>query len=250
MSYFRDIWDAADPDEPPSYFKAAAKQFGIPLPPDVDPSMPPSLFRDAARALGWVDPPDLYQPLPWYGVHLPVSSDWLTPVAQTNVSLSPNEPMLGDPTDEQVAQASPATGGTSQAKQPSEDDVRLLARTIYAEAAGQYKVPGAMEGVGSALRNRIGARGFPKTLSDVVLQPGQDGRPQFRGVNSTLWNEAADPSKMNPVARRAYDRAVEVARGVLDGSISDPTHGAKYFSSGPHKPGGVFIGPFRFREHL
>lgn len=47
--------------------------------------------------------------------------------------------------------------------QPSEDDVKALARMIFGEGAGLYRVPGAMEGIGWVARNRVGAPDHPDT---------------------------------------------------------------------------------------
>ena len=112
-----------------------------------------------------------------------------------------------------------------------EDDVRLLARLIYAEGGEDYRLPDALEGIGWTVRNRIGAPGFPRSLAGVVFQQGRNGTFQYTGVSSRQWARAEDPSSLKGAERDAYSRALDVATGILDGSIADPTGGATYFHS-------------------
>ena len=122
-----------------------------------------------------------------------------------------------------LAQATSASGGA-----PREDDVRLLARLIFAEGADHHHRTGAMEGIGWAVANRVGAIGYPKTLEGVIHQPGQ-----FDGPKNDLWAKAADPSMLNGPNRIAYEKARAVAEGVLERRIPDPTKGAQFFFSSP-----------------
>jgi spore germination cell wall hydrolase CwlJ-like protein len=112
---------------------------------------------------------------------------------------------------------------------PREDDVKLLARLIFAEAASNYWHPSAMAGVGWTVKNRVGAPGFPDTLEGVIYKPKQFA------VGTRLWDAAANPASLTGPDARAYNRALETARGVLQGEIADPTKGARFFFSG--KPG-------------
>ena len=109
---------------------------------------------------------------------------------------------------------------------------KLLARLIYAEAAGEHSVPDAMEAVAWTVRNRVESPLFPGTFEEVILQKiGQ--KNQFRSIGGKLWKEAGNPAVLRGPSLRAYNRALAVARGVLTGTIPDPTRGALYFHSGP-----------------
>lgn len=119
---------------------------------------------------------------------------------------------------------------------PSDDDVNALARMIFGEGAGLYRVPGAMEGIGWVARNRVGAPGHPKTLQSVITQPHQFQAVRTDGQRGNdEWQRSVDPSQLTGPDVPAYQRAQEVARGILSGDIPDPTGGAMFFGS-HHKP--------------
>jgi spore germination cell wall hydrolase CwlJ-like protein len=120
-----------------------------------------------------------------------------------------------------LAQAVPPSGPA-----PNEGDVKLLARLIFAEGADHHDTEGAMEGLGWAVVNRVGAPGFPKTLDGVIHQPGQ-----FHATRNALWAAAADPTSLRGPNKTAYEKARTVAEGVLNRTISDPTKGAQFFFS-------------------
>jgi spore germination cell wall hydrolase CwlJ-like protein len=233
MMFLRKMLDLPEPDEPQGLAAGVARDFGIPIPQNA-PSGDGSLFADAARTLGLMPPPSLYtrdfQPYPGSlgGVSL------LALVGSSGAPFERTDQHDYDPGDlltEAQQPAAPTTEG-AQGTDPSEEDVRLLARLIFAEAADHWDVPGAMEGVGWIARNRIGAPGFRKTLPDVILKPGG-----FDGPKNPQWEKAGDPSKLTAKEARAYQRALEVARGVLSGDIPDPTGGATFFySRKPNEP--------------
>jgi spore germination cell wall hydrolase CwlJ-like protein len=139
--------------------------------------------------------------------------------------------------------AGPSSGSTEP---PDPDDVDVLARMIFGEGADHYDVPGAMEGIGWVARNRIGARGFPDTLTGVINQTDTRGIPQFSAVGNAIWNgnkpwtQAGNPSTLQGSDIAAYKRAHDVAQGILSGQIADPTGGATYYytSNDGQPPGG------------
>jgi spore germination cell wall hydrolase CwlJ-like protein len=141
------------------------------------------------------------------------------------------------PVTDQVSE--PAAG---DAPQLSDDDVNALGRLIFAEGADHDQVPEAMEGIGWAVRNRVGKAAFPGTLQGVITQTDKNGVRQFDGFGNKLWNQAADPSTLEPANAAAYQHAQEVARGILSGQIPDPTGGAQYFYSSDNgdPPAGFF----------
>lgn len=116
----------------------------------------------------------------------------------------------------------------------NDNDVDLLARLIFAEAAGQFRAPGAYLGVGNTVLNRVRSRGFPKTLQDVILERTPNGVPQFQSVGGRLWNAAANPAALSPSDQLAFRAARATANELLYGSDynpQDPTAGATYFYS-------------------
>jgi RHS repeat-associated protein len=114
---------------------------------------------------------------------------------------------------------------------PSAPAIRLLARTVYAEAAGQHDTANAMEGVAWVMRNRVASPLFPATYEAVINQPRQ-----FVSVGGRLWQEAGNPEALRGPSATAYARALSVAEGVYCGGIPDPTGGALYFHSGDPSP--------------
>jgi spore germination cell wall hydrolase CwlJ-like protein len=110
-------------------------------------------------------------------------------------------------------------------QQPSDDDVRLLGRLIFAEAGIAHNVPGAMNGVGWVVRNRMGVGLSAKTLPQVIF------RPHAFAVGSREWNKIDNPETLTAGERTVYEKALKAARGVLTGEVADPTAGATYFYS-------------------
>jgi spore germination cell wall hydrolase CwlJ-like protein len=163
-----------------------------------------------------------------------------------NISLK--EPAMSDPyaqtaADPDLQQVAAAGGGSAQpapgAEPPDPDDVNALARMIFAEGDSLYRVPGAMEGIGWVARNRMSAPGFPDTLQGVLTQPGRNGAPQFQAVGNAIsrgskqWQLSADPSQLQGPDVAAYQRAHDVAQGILGGQIPDPTGGATFYRTSP-----------------
>ncbi|MFZ5641446.1 MAG: cell wall hydrolase, partial [Bacillota bacterium] len=87
-------------------------------------------------------------------------------------------------------------------------DLELLARAVFAEARGE-----SFEGqvaVAAVIVNRLEAAGFPKTIRDIIYQPGA-----FTAVDDGQINLEPD--------RTAY----EAAQKALEGS--DPSEGSLYY---------------------
>lgn len=113
-------------------------------------------------------------------------------------------------------------------------DKILLARMMFTEAAA---FPDAYAGIGWAAVNRIGSRvyGGGESLSDVIYFHGQ-----FQGVGDNgnrLWSLSANSANLLPGNLAAWNRALEVANSILNGSLPDPTKGATTFYSGASSGG-------------
>jgi spore germination cell wall hydrolase CwlJ-like protein len=123
-------------------------------------------------------------------------------------------------------QEAPLTGaalGPSQARaagarapvQASPQDVHALATMLLTEAGGEGET--GMQAVGNVALNRLASGyGGAKTLSDVVHAPHQ-----FEGMTSSRAN--VDPNSP------AYQKALQVAQGLIGGQYADQTNGATQF---------------------
>ena len=96
---------------------------------------------------------------------------------------------------------------------------------IFAEASWQYRDANIMPG-GWVARNRVTSRQFPSTYFGAISQHNQ-----FRSYQSKLWNLSDDPLALKGRNFPAFIKAINVALGVIGGTIGDPTHGAVYFNS-------------------
>ncbi|MCM1158336.1 MAG: peptidoglycan DD-metalloendopeptidase family protein [Bacteroidales bacterium] len=93
----------------------------------------------------------------------------------------------------------------------SEEDLRYMAACIAAEALSSSKE--GQYAVGYVVANRVNAKGFGKTVKEVVTAPGQFTSP---------WNQYVN----NPPSW-----ALESARAVLEGTATNPIGGKCYFIS-------------------
>ncbi|MDO7908294.1 cell wall hydrolase [Paenibacillus sp. JX-17] len=92
--------------------------------------------------------------------------------------------------------------------QASQQELNDLARIIYAEARGE-----SLEGqiaVGAVVLNRLESGLFPRSISEIILQPGQ-----FTAVDDGQYQLAPN--------RKAY----RAARAALNGA--DPTNGSLFY---------------------
>lgn len=121
---------------------------------------------------------------------------------------------ITEPLSEQEAQAIDPAG-----RDPLEEPLTCLARTIYWEAKG---VPGRdMESVANVVMNRLADSNFPNTLCEVVRQGSEQSPCQF-----SWW---CDGKPDEVVEGDAYEVAKEVARQALNQELPDHTGKALYF---------------------
>lgn len=114
----------------------------------------------------------------------------------------------------------------------SEEDVRVLAATAWAEARSEGE--DGMRAVAHVIVNRVGPR-FGDSVEEVALSPYQ----------FSAWNRG-DPNRplaMNPdryarggVNRVTWLAAQEIAREVLEGRSVDPTRGALFYHTRAVRP--------------
>lgn len=104
------------------------------------------------------------------------------------------------------------------------DNITVLARIIFAEAAGENYL--GKVAVAWVVKNRVYSKKFPNTYENVIYQPWQ-----FTGVNSLLWKKTFYPKKLNPRELTSWQDAQKIAKEVIEGRISDPTRGADHYYS-------------------
>jgi len=104
-------------------------------------------------------------------------------------------------------------------KEPMDDAITCLARSIYWEARGEEAA--STEAVASVVMNRLGHEGFPNTVCGVVKQGHEQGSCQFSWWCDGRPDQATDDE--------SYARAKEIARRALNLQLTDRTGGALYF---------------------
>lgn len=104
-------------------------------------------------------------------------------------------------------------------KEPLDDAITCLARTIYWEAKGEGDA--GMKAIANVVMNRLGHEGFPNTICGVVKQGQEQGACQF-----SWWCDGR-PDDVEEEER--YTLAKEIARQALNRQLNDQTDGALYF---------------------
>ncbi len=107
-------------------------------------------------------------------------------------------------------------------KEPLDEAITCLSRTIYWEARGEE--PASMEAVANVVMNRLGQKGFPNRICEVVRQGSEQGACQFSWWCDGRTDDAEDEN--------AYAIAKEIARKALNRQLTDRTGGALYFHHG------------------
>jgi spore germination cell wall hydrolase CwlJ-like protein len=115
----------------------------------------------------------------------------------------------------------------------NEDEVRLLAATVFGEARSEGEL--GMRAVAHVMVNRVGER-FGEDLATVILTPKQfsvwnRGDPNRR----LLLNLVRDPDRYVTDATQ-WEIAQRIAREVLAGQSVDPTDGALFYHTRAVRP--------------
>jgi spore germination cell wall hydrolase CwlJ-like protein len=141
-------------------------------------------------------------------------------------------PMTGQP----IVSAPMSTPAARAASSSHEVDV--LARTVWGEARGESDA--GKIGVASVIRNRVRSPGFPKTYADVCLQkePGNSSVYEFSAWDVSGPNRAKMLSVTS--ADPVFVRCLQIAAGVMGGSIADNTGGATFYHDTSIGSGGFF----------
>lgn len=123
-------------------------------------------------------------------------------------------PSLSEIITEHEAQAVDPVG-----KEPLNDAITCLSRTLYWEARGEGA--SGMEAVAIVVMNRLGQAGFPNTICEVVTQRREQGACQF-----SWWCDGRPDDAEEEIS---YAIAKEIARKALNRQLTDRTGGALYY---------------------
>jgi spore germination cell wall hydrolase CwlJ-like protein len=123
------------------------------------------------------------------------------------------------PTPAEIITKPQAQAVDSTGKEPLDDAITCLARTIYWEA--KSKDDAEIEAIANVVMNRLGHKGFPNTICGVVKQGHEKGACQF-----SWWCDGRpdDAKEEGP-----NSHAKEIARKALNRQLKDRTGGALYF---------------------
>lgn len=123
------------------------------------------------------------------------------------------------PAPSEIITQSEAQAVDPSGKEPLDDAITCLARTIYWEAKGEEA--DGMEAIASVVMNRLGHEGFPDTVCGVVREGREKGECQF-----SWW---CDGRPDDVEEEKRYEIAKEIARRALNRQLADRTGGALYF---------------------
>jgi spore germination cell wall hydrolase CwlJ-like protein len=123
------------------------------------------------------------------------------------------------PTPSEIITKKEAQAVDPVGEEPLDHAITCLSRTIYWEARGEGAA--GMEAIANVVMRRLGHKGFPNTICEVVRQGQERGTCQF-----SWWcdghSDDADEDK-------SYAIAKEIARKALNRQLPDRTGGALYF---------------------
>jgi len=98
-------------------------------------------------------------------------------------------------------------------------DILMLANLLFSET----KDPDDAKAIAHVVKNRVANGKWGGTLQEVVYAPAQ-----FSGVNTKEWQKATS-GKFTKDEENIYKRFLIISKGVLDGTIKDPTDGADHY---------------------
>ena len=125
---------------------------------------------------------------------------------------------------------------------PLNDAITCLSRTIYWEAKSEGAA--GMEAIANVVMNRLGHKGFPNTICEVVRQGHEQGACQF-----SWW---CDGRSDDAEEEKPYAIAKEISRKALNRQLPDRTGGAMYFHQRKVPPGwsADYIKTVEIGEHI
>ena len=127
-------------------------------------------------------------------------------------------------------------------EEPLKDAIICLSRTIYWEAKNEGVA--GMEAIANVVMNRLGHKGFPNKICEVVRQGREQGACQF-----SWW---CDGRSDDAEEDKPYAIAKEISRKALNRQLPDRTGGAMYFHQRKVTPGwsSEYIKTVEIGEHI
>jgi spore germination cell wall hydrolase CwlJ-like protein len=146
------------------------------------------------------------------------------------------------PTRSEIITKTEAQAVDPVGKEPLDHAITCLSRTIYWEAKDEGTA--GMEAIANVVMNRLGHKGFPSTICDVVRQGHEHGACQF-----SWW---CDGRSDDAQEEKHYAIAKEIARKALNRQLMDRTGGALYFHQRKVNPiwSAQYIKTIEIGEHV
>ena len=111
-----------------------------------------------------------------------------------------------------------------------DSDEIILSRAIFGEGRSLTEL--GRRAIGWVIRNRIGYKQWGTTYHEVILHPRHFSAFNKNDSNRIFVEEPGhDPSQLG-----AWKECYEIAAGIIQGSIADPTKGANHYYSAYIKP--------------
>jgi len=146
------------------------------------------------------------------------------------------------PTRSEIITKTEAQAVDPVGEEPLDDAITCLSRTIYWEAKNEGVA--GMEAIANVVMNRLGHKGFPNTICEVVRQGREQGACQF-----SWW---CDGRSDDAEEDKPYAIAKEISRKALNRQLPDRTGGAMYFHHRKVTPGwsAEYIKTVEIGEHI
>lgn len=105
-----------------------------------------------------------------------------------------------------------------------QQELQLLATLLFSEASKDKNMESDSRAIASVVMNRMKRpERFGQTLTDVVMAPSQ-----FSGVGSNEWKKVIE-GKLNSEEESIFKKQIQIAGGVMRGTIADETAGADHY---------------------
>jgi spore germination cell wall hydrolase CwlJ-like protein len=111
-------------------------------------------------------------------------------------------------------------------KNPPEKDIKLLAKIIFGEAAGEGKDNTEKARAMIAVANTIGNR---SKISGKSLMQEATKRNQYSAYSQPAYWSSLDKKINEPIAKEVYNMAAKIAKDLITGILPDVTGGATFY---------------------
>lgn len=94
------------------------------------------------------------------------------------------------------------------------NDHLLLTRILFSEAKSQSRK--TKEAIAQVIMNRTKHKRYPKTISEVILQP-----EKFNSLYGKTWQKSENPDKLNLMDQKSYFECSDIANAAIKNSIQN-----------------------------